>query len=168
MTETAQQYAQRILNDLGTLDPLEALESTASQLEELTRTLITKGLQNKPLPDKWTAVQILAHLAEAEIVWAYRFRKVLGANGQPIEGYDQNEWVKNSGYLQSDPHLALSVFQILRKANISLLRSLTLEQRTFFGIHSQRGKESIETMMKMMAGHDINHLRQMQAIEQSF
>jgi uncharacterized damage-inducible protein DinB len=123
-----------------------------------------KGLQNKPSPDKWTAAQILAHLAEAEIVWAYRFRKVVGSNGQPIEAYDQKEWVKNSGYLQSDPHLALSLFQIVRKANVEWLKSLTTEQKEKFGIHSERGKESILQMVRMMAGHDINHLQQMELI----
>lgn len=164
MSETAQQYAQRILNDLGTLDPMDALESSTSRLESVARTLEKKGLQNKPLPDKWTAAQILAHLAEAEIVWGYRLRKVLGASGGPIEAYDQNEWVKNSAYLQADPHFALSLFQTLRKANVLFLKSLTPEQMAHFGIHSERGKETIAHMMRMMAGHDINHLRQMETV----
>jgi DinB superfamily len=164
MSETAQQYTERILNDLGTLDPIDVIESTISRLEALTLALEKKGLQNKPSPDKWTAAQILAHLAEAEIVWAYRFRKVLGASGDPIEAYDQKEWVKNSGYLQIDPHLALSLFQIVRKANVVWLKSLTPKQMEHFGIHSERGKESINRMTRIMAGHDINHLRQMETI----
>jgi len=164
MSETPQQYTQRILNNLGTLDPIDALESTISRLEALARALEKKGLQNKPSPDKWTAAQILAHLAEAEIVWAYRIRKALSASGEAIEAYDQNEWVKNSGYLQTDPHLALSLFQMLRKANVSRLKSLTPEQLAHFGIHSERGKESIAQMARLMAGHDINHLQQIEMI----
>jgi uncharacterized damage-inducible protein DinB len=164
MSETAQQYTERILNNLGTLDPVDVLESTISRLEALTLSLEKKGLQDKPSPDKWTAAQILAHLAEAEIVWAYRFRKVLGASGEAIEAYDQKEWVKNSGYLQTDPHLALSLFQVVRKGNVSWLKSLTSEQLSHFGIHSERGKESIAQMVRMMAGHDINHLQQMEVI----
>ncbi len=164
MSETSQQYTQRILNHLGTLDPLNVLESTITRLETLTRTLEKKGLQKESLPAKWTAAQILAHLAEAEIVCAYRYRKVVSTSGESIEAYDQNEWVKNSGSLQSDPYLALSLFQILRKANIAWLKSLTSDQWEHYGIHSQRGKESISQMVRMMAGHDINHLRQMEQL----
>lgn len=164
MSETPQQYTERILNDLGALDPVDVLESTISRLEALTLALKKKGLQNKPSPDKWTAGQILAHLAEGEIVYAYRIRKALNASGEAIEASDQNEWVKNSGYLQADPHLALSLFQMLRKANVSRLKSLTPEQLERFGIHSERGKESIAQMARLMAGHDINHLRQMETI----
>lgn len=164
MIETPQQYTHRILNDLGTLNPVDVLESTISRLEPLTRALERKGLQNKPSPDKWSAGEILAHLAEAEIVYGYRIRKALNASGAAIEPTDQNEWVKNSGYLQSDPYLALSLFQMVRKANVSLLKSLTPEQWAHFGIHSERGKESIARMAQMMAGHDINHLRQMETI----
>src|SRR5262245_10185127 len=116
MSETPQQYTKRILNLLGTMEPIDVLESNVSRLEALAIALEKKGLQNRLSPDKWNAGQILAHLAEAEIVWGYRLRKVLGSSGQPIEAYDQNEWAKNSDYLQSDPHLALSLFQMLRKA----------------------------------------------------
>lgn len=164
MSETPQQYTERILNNLGTLDPVDVLESTISRLETLTVALEKKGLQRKPAPDKWTAAQILAHLAEAEIVWAYRVRKVLNASGEAIEAYDQNEWVRNSRYLQNDPHLALSLFQMLRKANVCWLKSLTPQQLAHFGIHRQRGKESIAQMARLVAGHDINHLRQMETI----
>ena len=164
MSETPQQYTQRILTYLGTLDPIVALESTLSRLEDLAGAPQKEGLQGNPSPDRWTAAQILAHLAEAEIVWAYRIRKVLGAEGQPIEAYDQNEWVKNSGYLQADANFALSLFRALRKANIALLKSLTPEQWERYGIHSERGKESIVQMIRMMAGHDINHVRQMESI----
>lgn len=164
MSETSQQYTERILNNLGTLDPVDVIESTISRLEALSLALEKKGLQKKTLADKWTGAEILAHLAEAEIVWAYRFRKVLGASGEAMEAYDQNSWVKNSGYLQSDPHLALSLFQIIRKANVCWLKSLTPEQLERFGIHSERGKESIAQMVRMMAGHDINHLQQMETI----
>ena len=72
--------------------------------------------------------------------------------------------MKNSGYLQADPHLALSLFKALRKTNVARLKSLTPEQWTHFGIHSERGKESITQIARLTAGHDINHLRQMEII----
>lgn len=164
MSETPQQYTQRLLNNVGELNPVEVLESTITRIEALSRSLEKKGLQRKPTPDKWTAAQILSHLAEGEIVFAYRLRKALNASGETIEAYDQNEWVKNSGYLQADPHLALSLFQALRRVNVARLKSLTPEQWAHYGMHTERGKESITQMARITAGHDINHLRQMETI----
>ena len=164
MSETPQQYTQRLLNNLGDMDPVETLEATMVRLEALMGTLEKKGLRRKPSPEKWTAGDILAHLAEGEIVLAYRLRKALNSSGEPIEAYDQEVWVKNSGYLQSDPDLAFSVFKALRRVNVARLKSLTPSQWEHYGIHSERGKESIALMARLLAGHDINHLRQMEVI----
>lgn len=164
MSETPQQYMQRLFNNVGQQDPLEIMESTITRLEALSRVLERKGLKNKPSPEKWTAGEILSHLAEGEMVFSYRIRKALNSTGEPIEAFDPSVWVSNSGYLQSNPDLALSVFQALRKTNIARLKSLTPEQWEHFGIHSERGKESIAQMTRLAAGHDINHLRQMERI----
>jgi len=161
MSETAEQYSQRLLSNLGSQDVLQVLSATVQKLEAVTRAL-NQRLQNRPSPERWSAAHILAHFAEGEIVFSYRIRKALNDSGQTIEAYDQNEWVKNAGYLQSDPDLALSVFQALRKTNVARLKSLTEEQWERYGIHSERGKESIRRMSQLAAGHDINHLRQME------
>lgn len=162
MNETPQQYKTRIENYLGKMDPIEILESTSSRLETLVSKLQNQQVQSSH--ETWTALEILAHLAESEIVYGYRIRKALNASGTPIEATDQNVWVKNAGYLQRDPQLALSLFLGVRKANISFLKSLTAQQLENFGIHSERGNESIAQMARMIAGHDINHLQQMEKL----
>jgi DinB superfamily len=161
MSETPQQYKERIENYLGTMDPIEVLESTSARLEALVARLEN---QQRQLQGQWTAIEILAHLAESEIVYGYRIRKALNASGTAIEATDQNVWVENAGYLQKNPQLALSLFHTVRKANISFLKSLTAQQLEHFGIHSERGKESIAQMARMIAGHDINHLQQMEKL----
>lgn len=161
MSETPQQYKERIENYLGALDPIEILEATSARLETFVTRLEN---QQKQPPEQWTALEILSHLAESEIVYGYRIRKALNASGTAIEATDQNVWVKNAGYLQKNPQLALSLFQTVRKANISFLKSLTTQQLENFGIHSERGKESIAQMARMIAGHDINHLQQMEKL----
>jgi DinB family protein len=163
MSETAQQYTQRLLNNLGEANPVEVIEATTARLETLSRRLREKGWHQAPA-NKWSGAQILAHLAEAEIVVAYRIRRALNDPGKPIEAYDQNEWVRNAGYLESDPELAFSLFQTVRKVNIARLKSLTPEQWERFGMHSERGKESILHMTRLLAGHDINHLQQMEIL----
>jgi len=161
MNETPQQYALRILAKLNGMDPIDVLESSSARLE----TLVTKLEEyQKQSNEKWSAAEILAHLAESEIVYGYRIRKALNASGTAIEATDQNVWVKNAGYLQRNPRLALALFQAVRKVNIAFLKSLTPQQMENFGIHSERGKESIAQMARMIAGHDINHLQQMEKL----
>ena len=116
---------------------------------------------------KWSVAQILAHLAEGEIVIAYRLRLVVGANGTPIQAYDQNKWEQNAGYLRKNAKLALDLFTTLRTNNVAFLKSLTKEQWDNFGMHSERGKESVARMAEMYAGHDVNHLRQIESIVKS-
>lgn len=163
MTETGQQYTQRLLNNLGEMNPVDVLESTAARLETLYGRLREKGWPKAPA-NKWSGAQIFAHLAEGEIVLAYRIRRALNDPGKPIEAYDQNEWVKNADYLEADPELAFSLFRAVRKANIARLKSLSPEQLERFGMHSERGKESILHMARLLAGHDINHLRQLEVL----
>ena len=164
MVETPQQYTQRIISNVGVSNPMDVLEKTMTRLEEIVSDLEKKGNRKPAGEGKWSAVHILSHLAEGEMVFAYRLRRILSDSGQPIEAYDQEKWVANAGYLQSDPRMALSLFLATRKANVALLKSLTPEQWAHFGIHSERGEESISHMARLYAGHDINHLRQLEAL----
>ena len=161
MKETPQQYSQRILGTLNGMDPIDVLESSSARLETLVTKLKKSERQSN---EKWSAAEILAHLAESEIVYGYRIRKALNASGTAIEATEQNVWVKNARYLQTNPQLALTLFHAVRKANLALLKSLTPEQMENFGIHSERGKESILQMARLIAGHDINHLQQMEKL----
>ena len=164
MSETAREYTERLFNNVGSSDPLEIMAGTPSRVQAVLSKLEGKGSARESSSGKWAASQIVAHFAEGEIVLAYRLRRILAGSGQTIEGYDQDEWVKNSGYLQADLQLAYSLFEIVRKSNVALIRSLTPEQMAFYGLHSERGKESISHLTRLYAGHDINHLKQLEAM----
>jgi uncharacterized membrane protein len=55
-------------------------------------------------------------------------------------------------------------YRMLREANLALLRTLTPEQWKHYGMHNERGEESVETMVRMFAGHDLNHFQQIERI----
>ena len=164
MSETPQEYSQRIIRTLAGSEPLKVLEETVTELDRLTDTLKGERLKLPRAPGQWSAAQILSHLAEGEIVFAYRLRTILSSDGSHIQAYDQEIWVKNSGYLQDDPLLALNLFRVLRNTNLARLRSLNPEQWNYAGIHSERGRESIADMARLTAGHDLNHLKQLKTI----
>jgi DinB superfamily len=165
MNETAQQYIQRITAHVDGKQPLAVLAATAKKLERLIKGVPAGKLRKRPAADKWSIGEIMAHLADAEIVIGFRLRMVLGAPGTPITAYDQDSWVTSGHYEKRDPRKSVELFRVVREANLALLKSLTAEQWKHYGMHSERGQETVEHIVRMTAGHDLNHLQQ---IERTF
>ena len=94
MTETTQQYVARILGNIEGKDPLKIQRTTAKKMEKAIRRLSKKQLRRRPKPGKWSIAEILAHLADAEVVASWRMRLILGSDGTPIQGFDQDVWAK--------------------------------------------------------------------------
>jgi DinB superfamily len=164
MKETVQEYVQRISGKIAGKDPLKVQATTAKQLAKLIKGKSSAKLRKRPAPEKWSAAEILAHLADAEIVLSWRMRCILGAPGAAIQAYDQDAWVAAGHYHRRDAQKCLEQFRVLRETNLALLKSLKPEQWKHYGMHSERGEESIDRIVHMMAGHDINHLEQIRAI----
>ncbi len=106
----------------------------------------------------------MAHLSDAEIVIGFRMRLILGAPGTPIAAFDQDAWVISLHYEKRDPRKSVEQFRVAREANLALLKSLTPEQWKHYGMHAERGQETIEHIVRLMAGHDLNHLKQIEGI----
>jgi len=164
MKETAQQYTQRMLGSMDGKEPLAVQAATADKLEQLIAGVPVARLRQRPAPDKWSVNDIVAHLADGEIVGGFRLRLILGAPGTPIVAYDQDAWVTSGHYDRRDPWNSTEQFRVLREGNLQLLRSLEPEQWTHCGLHSERGPESIEHIVRMFAAHDLNHLKQIAGI----
>jgi hypothetical protein len=164
MNKTAQQYTQRILDYVDGKQPLAVQAATAKKLDRMIKGRSTARLRRRPAPEKWSVGEIIAHLADAEIVIGFRIRLILGSPGTPIVAYDQDQWATSGHYDKRDPRKSLEQFRVLRKANLALLKSLKPEQWKHYGIHSERGQESVEHVVRMCAGHDLNHLQQIEKI----
>ncbi len=164
MSETAQQYTQRILANAQGQDPLKLQSATPKKLARLIKGVPTAKLRKRPAPEKWSVAEILAHLADVEIVIGWRMRSILGAPGTPVQAYDQNAWVIAGHYEKRDLRESIELHRVVREANLSLLKSLSPDQWKLYGQHSERGQESIEHIVRMVAGHDINHIKQIERI----
>ncbi len=164
MSETAQQYTQRILANAEGQDPIKVQSATDKKLERLIKGVTTAKLRKRPAPDKWSVAEILAHLADAEIVIGWRMRSILGAPGTSVQAFDQDAWATAGRYEKRDPRKSIELHRALREANLALLQSLSPEQWKHFGQHSERGQESIEHIVRMIAGHDVNHIHQIERI----
>ena len=164
MAETIRQYIARLLGNVQGLNPLKVQAATPQRLARLVKGTRAAKLRKKPAPDKWSAAEILAHLADAEIVYSWRLRAILGAPGTPIQAYDQDAWAREGQYAKKDPHVSLAQFRAFREANLAFFKSLTPEQWKRYGMHEERGQETIERFLHLTAGHDLNHLAQLEKI----
>jgi hypothetical protein len=164
MKETPQQYTKRILKNQQGKDPVSVLSSTPGKIARLLRGVSRRRLTARPGPGKWSVAEILEHLADAELVTGFRMRLILGANRTPIQAFDQDAWAAFSQYEKQDPNLSFEAFRIQRERNIRLLKSLPKKMWEYYGIHAERGKETIRRVTQMIAGHDINHLKQVERI----
>lgn len=164
MQETAQQYTQRLLGYVDAKPALRVLQSTPKKLALLTKRLDRKRLAKRPTPDKWSVAEILAHLADSELVIGWRLRAILSSNGTPIQAYDQDVWASTFNYRRRDPKVSLETFRVLRESNLALLKTVPKNLMENYGLHAERGKESVTHLTNLVAGHDLNHLLQMEKI----
>ena len=164
MPETAQQYTRRILSNALGQDPIKIQSKTNRKLGRLIKGVPTAKLRKRPAPEKWSVAEILAHLADVEIVIRWRMRSILGDPGTHVQAYDQNAWVTAGHYEKRDPHKSIELHRVVREANLALVTSISPAQWKHFGQHAERGQESIEHIVRMVAGHDINHVLQIERI----
>jgi len=164
MQETADQYRQRMFNHLNSRDPVKLQAAAPARLARLIKGISPAKARKRPAPGKWSIAEIVAHLADTELVAGYRMRAILGAPGCPIIGFDQDGWVTALHYEKRNLQASVAQYRALRAANLALLKTLTPEQWKHFGMHNERGAESIETIARMYAGHDLNHFQQIERI----
>jgi DinB superfamily len=147
---------------LGSRDPLKVVATTARHLEQLSVAVGPVRMEEAPAPGKWSPREILCHLADCEIVFSYRLRQALAQPHHVIQPFDQDTWAANySGY---DPQAAMMTFSCVRQWNLTLLRSVPPEMMAKPVTHPERGAMTFRTLIETMAGHDLNHLAQLEAI----
>ncbi len=147
---------------LGTDDAQEVISETPAKLAVIFKQLGPVGVERSPAPGKWNAREIFSHLADCEITFAYRLRQTLAEENHVIQPFDQENWAVT--YAAYDAPSALAVFSSVRRWNIALVKSTKPEHRAKTVTHPERGTMTFQTIVETMAGHDLNHLLQLEAI----
>jgi hypothetical protein len=119
-------------------------------------------------PGKWSIRQIVAHLADSEMVGAQRFRKVIAEERPALEAFDQDAWASNLDYTRKQPKNSLESFRRVRAENYELLKSVPEAAFEREGVHSERGPVSLRQLLEIYADHAESHARQMQAIRDEY
>jgi len=163
-TETVAEYKERILRYQSGSDPLVLQARAPDVLSALVEGLSAGQLDRRPAQGKWSIREIVAHLADDELVGAYRIRLILSAPGTAIQAFDQDVWARTGRYGVREISDSLALYRTLRFANLKVLQSLTDSEWDMFGVHAERGVESLRDIAMYFAGHDINHFRQIEQI----
>ncbi|HKW96378.1 MAG TPA: DinB family protein [Bryobacteraceae bacterium] len=119
-------------------------------------------------PGKWSIRQITAHVADAEMVGAQRFRSIIAEDQPKLNAFDQDAWCKNLDYARRQPKQSLESFRRMRAENYELLKSLAENVFERTGLHSERGAVTLRQLLETYADHAESHARQMQAIREEY
>jgi DinB superfamily len=147
---------------LGERDPQEVIAGTAKKLRQFADVFGSRRLGQAPAPGKWSAREILCHLADCEIVFAYRLRQAVAEDHHVIQPFDQDKWA--ASYAAYDGVSALAVFSSVRNWNVLFIKSASPEIMGRLVTHPERGEMTFKTLVETMAGHDLNHLGQLERI----
>jgi hypothetical protein len=159
--ESVNQYVGRISGYVGEQDPVAVIEATPRRLSDLVGGLSDARLDFQSSPRTWSIRQQVAHLADAEMIMTARMRWAVAQPGQRIVGFDQDQWAMTGKYALMPVVVSLTTFAAVRAWTLAFLRQLSPDERAGWILHEERGKETLPHLVRMMAGHDLNHLRQM-------
>ena len=147
---------------LGDREPVAAMRDTASRIEQLTAGWAPDRFERTYAPGKWTARQILIHLAQSELALGTRARMALSTPNYVAQPFDQDAWIaRESSTSAAD---ALAAFLAATRLDVALFASLSAADRQISLAHPEYGALTVDWIVHTIAGHQINHLQQMESI----
>src|ERR1039457_414819 len=149
---------------LGGDDPVCVMAETPDLVRKLIRGLPERQLETKPAPGKWCIKEIVAHLADGEVILGSRYRFIGAHDRPPLPGYDQDAFVERLGPMNAKAADLADDFAMARAVNLGLRERLPAEAWDRVGLHAERGEESIRFTVATYAGHDRIHLAQIETI----
>ncbi len=143
-------------------DPIEITGATPRRLKNLLQSSAPAKVTVSPAPGKWSVRDILCHLADCEVVFAFRLRQALAQDHHVIQPFDQDNWAAT--YEHYDAQMALAAFSAVRQWNLAFIGGLKPADFNKPLNHPERGDMTLQVVVETMAGHDLNHLRQVEAL----
>jgi hypothetical protein len=149
-------------NELGSTDALKALADTPKKIWRLTGKWTKRQWEKSYAPGKWSARQVVIHLAQAELALTTRVRFAASQEGYTAQAFNQDAWLALDDH--ADGPTALDAYLALRRLNLVLFKGLTPAQRARTFTHPEYGALTPQWVAEQLAGHDIHHLKQLQQI----
>jgi hypothetical protein len=145
---------------------LDAAEKSPKEIAAAVSGLSPAVLRYRSDPAKWCILEILGHLADIEIVYAYRLRQMIADQKPVIAPMDQDAWAKNLGYLEASAPELVALYGLNRHHNLNLLRRLKPADVEKSAFHPEYQKDvTVARLIEQMSGHGANHLAQIEKLK---
>lgn len=141
--------------------PEAILAATPEAIRSLLGQMGEAKASTRPAPGKWSAAEIVSHLADCELVFGFRLRQALAEDGPTVQPFDQDKWARYSGIPARE---ALQAFSAIREWNLRMIQSALPAAASRRLVHPERGEMTFQTVVETVAGHDLNHLGQLRRI----
>jgi len=152
-------YQDYLIGLVGDNDPAQVQADTLGLVRDLAARA-GAAAASRPEDGEWSVLECIAHILDAELVAAARYRWILAQDEPALIGYDQDLWVDRLHAPVENADELLALFEPLRHANLALWARTPVGDRDRFGVHAERGPESYGLLFTMIAGHDRFHLAQ--------
>src|SRR5438552_7769829 len=145
---------------------LDAAEKSPKQIAAAVSGLPDKTLRYKPAPDKWCILEILAHLADMEVLYAHRMRQMLADKKPVIAPIDQDDWARNLGYMSESPAELVALYGLNRHHNLQLLLRIKPQDLGKSAFHPElQTNVTLAEYVARMGTHGANHLEQIERLK---
>ena len=161
-------YVRKIERYRAGRDPVPLMKTAPAKFARAIAGLNATQMRKRPAPGKWSIIEILGHLHDTEIVYGYRYRLALSQPGSDILGYDQARWVIELRHRRRDARRLLEHIRILRDGNLDAVLRVPRPYWKRYGMHTERGRETVRKTLELIAGHDLNHIDQIRAIRRKY
>jgi hypothetical protein len=148
--------------DLDGREPIATLRETTSQIGAIAGGWSAADFERSYAPGKWSARQVLIHLAQTELALGARARMALTTPNYSAQSFNQDEWLARDAGLTG--RAALDAFLALAAMNLAMFDALTPADRQATLTHPEYGALTVDWILHQMAGHQIHHLRQLEAM----
>jgi hypothetical protein len=160
-------YVRAVLDLVGDRDPLALLAGGPDRVRTAVEGIREADARRSEAEGTWSVLQVLRHLADSEIVYGYRLRLIVAADRPAIPGYDQDAWAARLDYHHGTVADALGDWGAMRRMTLRWLDTLDASGWERVGVHGERGEESVGHVVRLLAGHDLVHERQVRRIRES-
>jgi hypothetical protein len=145
-------------------DPLTVAAATPAKIVSLIRGLTPRQLAKRPAPGKWSIQEIIGHLTDTEMVMACRARWMAFENHPTLVPFDQEKWAAGRVPEKEPVAETFERFRLLRRSQVRLFRRASPRSFRRTGFHPERGVVTLRVQLETLAGHDLNHLAQIQRL----
>jgi uncharacterized damage-inducible protein DinB len=129
------------------------------QLRQAVAGMTREQLLARPVPGKWSTMEVLCHLADFDPILADRMKRVIAEDRPQLIGADEKRFASALAYHQRDPEEELELFERTRTQMARILRTLNDDALARVGVHNERGPQTLEQLLATAAGHATHHLK---------